>query len=62
MIMRNVPVLIIILASIALGAAGLFLLPAKEVDAGRTVTTGQAAADAGAVVLPTDPKLRIEPK
>ncbi|MBW7968399.1 hypothetical protein [Bradyrhizobium sp. BR 10289] len=60
--MRTLPITIAVLASLALGAAGLLLLPAKEADAGRTVTTEQAAADAGAKVLPTDPKLRIEPK
>lgn len=60
--MRNIPVLIIILASIALGVAGVLLLPTKEADASRKVTTEQAAADAGAKVLPTDRKLAIEPK
>jgi hypothetical protein len=60
--MRNPTLLLIIAASLALGAAGVLLLPAKEADAGRTVTTEQAAADAGATVLPTERKLSIEPK
>lgn len=60
--MRNLPVLLIIAASLALGAAGVLLLPAKDADAGRSVTTEQAAAEAGATVLPTDRKLAIEPK
>ncbi len=60
--MRKLPLFLIVAASLALGAAGVLLLPAKEADAGRTVTTEQAAADAGATVLPTDRKLAIEPK
>jgi len=34
----------------------------KSADAARHSTTGQAARAAGATVLPTDPKLAIEPK
>jgi hypothetical protein len=60
--MRNLSLLLIVAASLALGAAGVLLLPARDADAGRTVTTEQAAADAGATVLPTDRKLSIEPK
>jgi hypothetical protein len=33
-----------------------------EADAGHKITTEQAAAAAGARVLPTEPRLRIEPK
>jgi hypothetical protein len=62
MTMRNLPVLIIVLAIIVLGAASVLSLPTREADAARPVTTEQAAADAGATVLPTDPKLSIEPK
>lgn len=60
--MRNLSLLLIVAASLALGAAGVLLLPARDADAGRNVTTEQAAADAGATVLPTDRKLSIEPK
>jgi len=52
--------------ALALGIAALcfFLLgnEAANVRADRGVTTQTAAAAAGAKVLPTDPKLRIEPK
>jgi hypothetical protein len=34
----------------------------KSAEAARHSTTGQVARAAGALVLPTDPKLRIEPK
>lgn len=60
--MRNPTVLLIVAACLALGAAGMLLLPTKQADAGRSTTTEQVAADAGAVVLPTDRKLRVEPK
>jgi hypothetical protein len=33
----------------------------KPAELARSTTTGQAANSAGAKVLPTDPKLRIEP-
>jgi hypothetical protein len=33
----------------------------KSADEARHTTTGQAASAAGALVLPTDPKLAIEP-
>jgi hypothetical protein len=51
-----------ILCGLALGTAGILFVPTKQADAGRTVTTEQAAADAGATVLPTDRKLSVEPK
>jgi len=53
---------ILILCILALGTAAVLLVPTKEADAERTVTTGQAAAAAGATVLPTDRKLSVEPK
>ncbi len=33
----------------------------KPAELAKTTTTGQAAQSAGAKVLPTDPKLRVEP-
>jgi hypothetical protein len=33
----------------------------KPPEVAKTTTTGQAAQSAGAKVLPTDPKLRVEP-
>ncbi|MBV9561986.1 MAG: hypothetical protein JOY90_16310 [Bradyrhizobium sp.] len=53
-------------AAVALiAAAALYLLPiAKDssVRADAGVTTKRTAEAAGATVLPTDPKLKIEPK
>jgi hypothetical protein len=54
--------ILLILCSLALGAAAFLFVPTRQADAERTVTTEQAAADAGATVLPTDPRLRVEPK
>jgi hypothetical protein len=34
----------------------------ETAEAGRVVTTEQATASAGAKVLPSEPKLRVEPK
>ncbi|WP_291692169.1 hypothetical protein [Bradyrhizobium sp.] len=48
-----------------IAAAALYLLPiAKDssVRADAGVTTKRTAEAAGATVLPTDPKLKIEPK
>jgi hypothetical protein len=45
--------------------AGLYLTGRKEsgaVHADTAITTEKAAAQAGAKVLPTDPKLKVEPK
>jgi hypothetical protein len=49
--------------TIAIVALSFFLVVNRgKVRADRGVTTETAAASAGAKVLPTDPKLRIEPK
>jgi len=55
-------IIVLILCSLAIGAAAFLFVPTTQADAERTVTTEQAAADAGATVLPTEPKLSVEPK
>lgn len=58
----RISIILLILCGLALGAAGIFFVPTVPADAERTVTTEQAAAAAGATVLPTDPNLSVEPK
>lgn len=58
----RISLILLIFCSLALGAAAFLFVPTTETDVERTVTTGQAAKDAGATVLPTDPKLSVEPK
>jgi hypothetical protein len=45
-----------------IGAVILLRLTSVEVEAGKNVTTQEAAAAVGATILPTEPKLRVEPK
>ena len=61
----------LVAAAIALACAGVLVLlvqnswnrpAAKPPVVARSTTTGQAAREAGAKLLPTDPKLAVEPK
>ena len=57
--------LLVLIAALLLGAAGYLLIGGKDsgaVHAESGVTTEQAAAQAGAQVLPTVSKLVAEPK
>lgn len=53
-----------LLAIAAVLGAGIYLIgtPPVEAEADKTVRTEDAAAAAGAKILPTEPKLRVEPK
>ena len=51
--------------ALLVGAIGFFIVGGKEssrAQAGKDRTTETTAAGAGAQVMPTEPKLRVEPK
>jgi hypothetical protein len=63
------PVMIVAAIALACVFAIVFLVrdrwnspEVKSVEQARTSGTGQAAQEAGATLLPTDPKLTVEPK
>jgi hypothetical protein len=54
---------VVSMAAMVIGAAVILLrLTSVEAEAGKNVTTQEAAAAVGATILPTEPKLRVEPK
>jgi len=63
--MRTGPIYLSLLVILAISGAGIYLMfatPTVEAETSKTVRTEEAAAAAGARILPTEPKLRIEPK
>jgi hypothetical protein len=63
-LMRAGNLLIVMVSGIGAVVLGLLLwwMPADEAEAGKSITTPEAAATAGARISPTEPPLRIEPK